>query len=314
MSAFLSVPAACIARKRGDHHRHPALVVAGARARAPSSPSRTQRWNGESGSNTVSRWPISSSRLPRRCPCGGRRCGRRARRRFMSIHSTLKPSGSSSAREHVADRLDPGEVQRPAVLVDPFLEHGDVRACSASTVADHRLLGRAQLGGGGGRERSSASGGEGQEESRVHATQPSEPHAMRVTESSGSNALSYSIPIWLVSRDSEPRRRRVDDTVDVDALIDALIEREGGYVEPSRRQGRADLLRDHRGGRAGARLCRADAPAAARRSGGDLPPALLAAAALRRDREAQRRASPPSCSTPAPTWARRSPRPSSSAR
>ena len=75
------------------------------------------------------------------------------------------------------------------------------------------------------------------------------------------------------------------------ALIDALIEREGGYVNNPGRQGRADLLRDHRGGGAGATAM----PGAMRqlpreRGGRDLPPALLAAAALRRDRQAQRRA------------------------
>ena len=79
----------------------------------------------------------------------------------------------------------------------------------------------------------------------------------------------------------------MEDECDVDRLIDELIEREGGYRQPSRRQGRADLFRDHRGGGARARLCRADAPAPARGSGGDLPPPLLAAPALRRDREAQ---------------------------
>ena len=62
----------------------------------------------------------------------------------------------------------------------------------------------------------------------------------------------------------------------VDGMIDGLIEREGGYREPSRRQGRADLLRDHRGRRPGPWLRRGDAQPAARRSGGDIPPALLA--------------------------------------
>jgi len=32
---------------------------------------------------------------------------------------------------------------------------------------------------------------------------------------------------------------------DIDALIEALIEREGGYVGPPRRQRRPDLLRDY---------------------------------------------------------------------
>jgi lysozyme family protein len=41
--------------------------------------------------------------------------------------------------------------------------------------------------------------------------------------------LSYSTPIWLYTRDSE-EEERVEQVVDVDQLIDALVEREGGYV------------------------------------------------------------------------------------
>ena len=82
----------------------------------------------------------------------------------------------------------------------------------------------------------------------------------------------------------------MQQAIDVDQLIDALIDREGGYRQPSGRQGRADLLRDHRGGRPRARLLRADARICrARRPRHDLPATLLAAAALRRDRQAQPR-------------------------
>jgi lysozyme family protein len=42
--------------------------------------------------------------------------------------------------------------------------------------------------------------------------------------------LSYNTPIWL-SHPRLGRREQVDDTVDVDAMIDALIDREGGYVD-----------------------------------------------------------------------------------
>src|SRR3954451_524610 len=41
--------------------------------------------------------------------------------------------------------------------------------------------------------------------------------------------LSYRTPIWLSNRDSE-KEERVMDTIDVDRMIDALIEREGGFV------------------------------------------------------------------------------------
>jgi hypothetical protein len=129
MSAFLSVPAACIARSAATITAIPPLSSPRP-GRSPSLPLRVQRWNGESGSNTVSRWPISSSFLPRRCPCGGRRCGRRGRSR--ACRST-RPEAErlELGAHHLADRLDAGEVQRAAVLVDqPLSSIASVRACS----------------------------------------------------------------------------------------------------------------------------------------------------------------------------------------
>ena len=60
----LKRPAACIARSAATITAIPPLSspAPGPCARLPS---RTQRWNGKSGSNTVSRWAMSSSRLPR---------------------------------------------------------------------------------------------------------------------------------------------------------------------------------------------------------------------------------------------------------
>src|SRR6476646_2182936 len=75
---------------------------------------------------------------------------------------------------------------------------------------------------------------------------------------------------------------------DIDALIEALIEREGGYVGPPRRQRRPDLLRDYVTRCAGAHLCGTNSRIAAKRGRRNLPPPLLAAPALRRGRQAQR--------------------------
>jgi|SRR5215213_2044018 len=41
--------------------------------------------------------------------------------------------------------------------------------------------------------------------------------------------LSYTTPIWL-SFLRDRRRSQVDDCLDVDSMLDAVIEREGGYV------------------------------------------------------------------------------------
>ena len=73
----------------------------------------------------------------------------------------------------------------------------------------------------------------------------------------------------------------------IDRLIEALIEREGGYVNhPADRGGPTRFGITEAVARAHGYRGR-DAPAAARRGDGDLPPALLAAAALRRGRQAR---------------------------
>ena len=102
--------------------------------------------------------------------------------------------------------------------------------------------------------------------------------------------------------------------LDVDRLIDALIEREGGYVDHP-----AD-----KGGPTCFGITEAVARAHGYRGAMRQLPREEAAAIYRRlywlrprfDEVAKRSAarSPPSCSTPASTWARRSPRPSSSGR
>ena len=101
--------------------------------------------------------------------------------------------------------------------------------------------------------------------------------------------------------------------MDVERLIDELIEREGGYVNHPADKGGPTcfgmteaVARAHGYGGAMALLPRDEAAAIYRRLYWLRP---------RFDEIASRAArSPPSCSTPAPTWARRSPPPSSSAR
>ena len=61
----------------------------------------------------------------------------------MSIHCGLEAERLELGLDQPPHRLDPGEVHRPAVLVDPALEQGQrCAACSASTVADHCLFRR----------------------------------------------------------------------------------------------------------------------------------------------------------------------------
>lgn len=78
-----------------------------------------------------------------------------------------------------------------------------------------------------------------------------------------------------------------DEECGVEGMIDALIDREGGYVNHGG-QGRAHLFRHHRGGCARTRICGPDAEPAAGRSGRNLPSPVLAASALRPDCEAVR--------------------------
>ena len=112
----------------------------------PCAPSAGRRW---SGSNTVSRWPISSMRLPRPLAlwCATMCPARPAR--FMSIQSTLKPSGSSSARSIRPTASTPGEFRLAAVLVHPGFEHGDGAFLLRIDRPDHALLGPRKLGSGG---------------------------------------------------------------------------------------------------------------------------------------------------------------------
>ena len=276
----------------------------------------------------MSRWPISSIRLPRPLPLWrGDQMARRGRPRSMSIHSTLKPSGSNSGADHLADRFDPREVQRAAVLVDPSLEHRDGPLLLGIDGADHASARPGcSWAAAGVAERSE--GRRARQESgfmaELSATSPLPSCEVSDPASAADHARAYELMVHIAflqqtnmvttiaTREREARRGQQGHGRR--PLIDALIEREGGYVNhPADRGGPTcfgiteAVARAHGYRGAMRQLPRDEAVAIYRRL-------VLAAAALRRGRQAQRRASPPSCSTPAPTWGRRSPRPSSSAR
>jgi len=105
----------------------------------------------------------------------------------------------------------------------------------------------------------------------------------------------------------------MDEVVDVDALIDALVDREGGYVSHP-----AD-----KGGPTCFGITEAVARAHGYRGAMKQLPRAEAAAIYKRlywlrprldEGRSGARASPPNCSTPGSTWDPRSPSPSSSVR
>jgi hypothetical protein len=106
-----SVPAACIARSAATITTMPPLSSP---TPGPSavSPLRTKRWNGESGSNTVSRWPISSMRLPRPLPlCVATMCP--ARPVSPSAPSAPEAERLQLGPHHPPDRLHAGRFSVP---------------------------------------------------------------------------------------------------------------------------------------------------------------------------------------------------------
>ena len=149
MLAFFSVPAACIARSAATITAIPPLS-----SPAPGpcawSPCGTQRWNGESGSNTVSRCAISSSRLPRLAARVARDEVAGAARRLHVDPFGLEAELLELRLDHVAAphrrrRCSSSRCSgRPSARAAP-----SVRCCSASTVRIMDLLGAAERGGGG---------------------------------------------------------------------------------------------------------------------------------------------------------------------
>ena len=98
----------------------------------------------------------------------------------MSIRSTFEAQWLQLGPEHSPNRLDARQVQRAAVLVDPFLEHGDGACLLGIDGADHRLLGRAEPGEGrrgeaqgeGGNQGLNEGRNEGRDETQVHGGEP----------------------------------------------------------------------------------------------------------------------------------------------
>ena len=153
MSALLSVPAAFIARSAATITAIPPLSspTPGPFARLPLAGPVLER-------RVAARTPCRDGRSAAaacrgRCLACGRRCGRRGWPRVMSSQSTLKPSGSSSARSMSPTAATPAKFSVPLFWLTHLSSIAMVRSCSASTVRIITCSGAAELGGGGGGER-----------------------------------------------------------------------------------------------------------------------------------------------------------------
>ena len=133
MLASFSVPAACIARSAASIVTMPPLSSP-APGPSASSPRRTNFWNGESASNTVSRWPMRRRRFVPGLP---RWTAIRWPARLtaaIGFHVTWKPSGSSSARIIRPTASTPGRLSVPLFWSTSRWSSAIERGCSASTV------------------------------------------------------------------------------------------------------------------------------------------------------------------------------------
>ena len=110
--------------KRGDDHRDPAFVVAGARAEravgAVGGPALERRIGLEHGIE------VRDQEQPLAVPAAGVPGDQMARApgRFHVDPLGLEAERGKLGLDQPPHRLDPGEVHRPAVLVDPPLEQG----------------------------------------------------------------------------------------------------------------------------------------------------------------------------------------------
>ena len=77
---------------------------------------------------------------------------------LMSIHSTVKPSGSSSARSMSPTALTPAKFSEPLFWLTQLLQHRDGALLLGVDRGDHRLLGAAEPGVGGGGDEKRESG------------------------------------------------------------------------------------------------------------------------------------------------------------
>ncbi len=78
--------------------------------------------------------------------------------------------------DHARDRLDPGEVHRPAVLVHPLLEQADRAFLLGIDSLDHLLLGAGELGRGG--RGDEEGGGAKRSEESAHGAKVARPAAL----------------------------------------------------------------------------------------------------------------------------------------
>ncbi len=140
ISALANVPAACIARRAASITTIPPLLSF---APGPTAllPSRVNFWKGELGSNTVSRWPISSIFLPLNPePVEGPLrvamiCPERPAA-AIGTQRTSKPNVSSSARIICPTFSTPSMLSDPLFWFTSRSSKATDRSCSASTLAN----------------------------------------------------------------------------------------------------------------------------------------------------------------------------------
>ena len=131
ISASFRVPAACIARRAATMMTSPPFIslTPGPSAR---SPRRTYFWNGLSGSKTVSRWPMSSIRLPlpdplwtaTRWPARSTSC--------IGTQRTSKSSAFNSACIRRPTSSTPGLLSVPLLMLTSVSNSWRDRASSAA--------------------------------------------------------------------------------------------------------------------------------------------------------------------------------------
>src|SRR4051812_41031276 len=128
---FGSTPACFNARSAATMMTSPPFISITPGPRAVESSSRSNRWNGLLGSNTVSRWPMSRSFGPGP-GCSATRWPERLNG-APSTHRVVKPSESSSARSTSATRRTPAKFIVPLLMSTMRWRSARARALSAST-------------------------------------------------------------------------------------------------------------------------------------------------------------------------------------
>ena len=306
MLALLERPRRLHRAQRGDDHRDPALVVAGAGAVRPIAVAA----------------PSAGTANPARTPCRGARSAAAACRAllpacratrwparpaaFMSIHSVLKPSCSNSGATMPRTASTPGDVHRPAVLVDPALEHGE--SCAAARHRRSRIIfcsARTERGGGGRWRTAARRSASSEKDSWRHA--PALAAAICARHLSHSvrhlfptdNLFGYSSRLGKETRVEEVMRRR-----SADRRADRARGRLSSAIRPTRAARPASgSPKRSRGRTATPGRCASCRARKRRRSTG----ASTGCGRASTRSPSAARASPPSCSTPASTWGRRSP-------